>query len=219
MDTQSMDTQSANTERFNDIAAEWDSDPQRVLMGQKIARAIRGALSPRGTEDALEFGAGTGLLTMILAPAVSSLTALDGSRGMLAVLRDKCARKHVANVQVIEGQVPDDLPERPFDLIYSSMTLHHVGDVPGLLGKLATHLRPGGRIALADLDAEDGGFHGDAAGVVHHGFDREVFRGWLVDAGFVDVAFSTAFTARRERDDGSTRDYPIFLAVATRRHA
>lgn len=211
-----MDTQSANQQRFNDIAPDWDSDPQRVLMGQKIARAIRAALTPRGTEDALEFGAGTGLLTMILAPALATVTALDASTGMLAVLRDKCARKRVVNVQVIEGQVPDDLPERPFDLIYSSMTLHHVEDVPGLLKVLAAHLTPGGRIALADLDAEDGGFHGDVAGVMHHGFDRDTFRAWLADAGFTDVAFSTAFTAHRERDDGSVHDYPVFLAVATR---
>lgn len=211
-----MDTQKANKERFNEIASGWDSDPQRVLMGQKVARAIRGAIAPRGTEDALEFGAGTGLITMIMAPAVATVTALDGSTGMLAVLREKCARQRVANVQVIEGDVPADLPERPFDLIYSSMTLHHVADVPGLLKTLAKHLRPQGRIALADLDAEDGRFHGDVAGVMHRGFDRAVFRGWLVDAGFENVEFSTAFTAHREHDDGSAGDYPIFLAVATR---
>lgn len=211
-----MDTQNANTERFNGIANEWDSDPRRVLMGQKIGRAIRGAIAPAGTEDALELGAGTGLLTLILAPALASVTALDGSPGMLAVLRDKCARKHVANVQVIEGHAPADLPGRPFDLIYSSMMLHHVEDVPGLLDILATHLRPGARIALADLDAEDGRFHGDVAGVAHHGFDRDTFRGWLTDAGFSDVNFSTAFTAHREHEDGSTGDYPIFLVVASR---
>lgn len=211
-----MHTQDANTERFNQIASEWENDPQRVLMGHEIGRAIRNALAPRGTEDALEFGAGTGLITLLMAPAVASLTALDASSGMLAVLREKCVRNHVANVQVIEGAVPADLPERPFDIIYSSMTLHHVGDVAGLLGTLAKHLRPQGRIALADLDAEDGAFHGDAAGVMHHGFDRDTLRGWLRNAGFTDIEFSTAFTAHREDADGRTRGYPVFLVVAAR---
>src|SRR5690606_12222852 len=101
-------------------------------------------------------------------------------------------------------------------LIYSSMTLHHVEDVQGLLKTLAHHLRPGGRVALADLDAEDGGFHREATGIAHHGFARDTFARWLRDAGFDNVHLSTAFSARRESDDGSMREYPIFLAVASK---
>jgi SAM-dependent methyltransferase len=121
---------------------------------------------------------------------------------------------HLANVDVVEGSVPEQLPDLRFDLVYSSMTMHHVEDVPGLLRALTRHLNPGGRLALADLDAEDGGFHREAQGVVHHGFARDVMGGWLHDAGFADVAFSTAWTMRREATDGAARDYPIFLAVA-----
>ena len=43
----------ANVERFNTIASEWDNDPGRVLMAQKVARAMRTALSPTGQEHAL----------------------------------------------------------------------------------------------------------------------------------------------------------------------
>ncbi|MEO7103774.1 MAG: methyltransferase domain-containing protein, partial [Gemmatimonadaceae bacterium] len=119
-------------------------------------------------------------------------------------------------VETIEGMVPDQLPDRQYDLIYSSMTMHHVEDVRTLLKSLADHLKPGGRVALADLDAEDGDFHGKAKGVVHLGFARETFGNWLRDAGFDHVQFSTAFTVHRERDDGTTHDYPVFLAIASK---
>ena len=209
-----MDNKQANVERFNAKATEWDDDPGRAHMGQGVAHAMLAALQPTGRETALEFGAGTGLLTRLMAPRLARVTALDSSSGMLGVLRRKCADLHLANVDVVEGSVPEQLPDQRFDLVYSSMTLHHVEDVPGLLRALARHVNPGGRVALADLDAEDGSFHREVQGVVHHGFAREVMGGWLRDAGFGDVAFSTAWTMRREVTDGAARDYPIFLAVA-----
>lgn len=215
-----MDTQQANVERFNGVAPEWDSDPRRVLMAQKVARAMRAALNPTGQERALEFGAGTGLVTLLVAPKLAHVTVMDSSAGMLAVLRDKCERKHLAQVDIVEGLVPEQLPSGPFDLIYSSMTLHHIEDVPGLLKTLATRLTAGGRVALADLDVEDGGFHGeDVKGVAHRGFERATFGGWLRAAGFEDAQFTTAFTVRKERADGTTHDYPIFLAVARKAQA
>lgn len=209
-----MDIQRANTERFDTLAAEWDNDPRRVLMAQKIARAMRAALAPDGHERALEFGAGTGLVTLLMAGKLAHVTAMDASAGMLEVLKRKCVLKRLGQVEALRGSVPADLPAGPFDLVYSSMTLHHVEDVPGLLRQLVGRLAPGGRIALADLDTEDGSFHGDVAGVAHHGFARDAVAGWLRDAGFVDAAFSTAYTVQRDGDDGRRHDYPIFLVVA-----
>lgn len=211
-----MDIKQANVERFNAIASEWDSNPGHVHMAQKMARAMRTALLRTGQEQALEFGAGTGLMTLLMAPKLAHVTVIDGSGGMLAVLQQKCERKWLGHVSTIEGTVPDQLPDAQYDLIYSSMTMHHVEDVPGLLKILADHVRPGERVALADLDAEDGGFHGEAKGVVHHGFERETFGHWLQDAGFVDVQFSTAFIVQREVGEGTMRDYPIFLAIASK---
>ena len=211
-----MDINQANVDRFNTIAAEWDSDPARVFMAQKVARAMRNALSPTGEEQALEFGAGTGLVTLLMAPKLAHVTALDSSAGMLDVLRQKCERKQLAQVETVEGMVPDQLPVAQYDLIYSSMTMHHVEDVPALLKALAHHLKPGGRVALADLDAEDGSFHREANGVAHHGFSRETFANWLREASFVGVQFSTAFTVQRQSDAGAAQDYPIFLAIASK---
>ena len=71
-------------------------------------------------------------------------------------------------------------------------------------------LAPGGRIALADLDAEDGSFHGpDAPGVHHLGFDRAELAAKLEAAGFAEVRFADA--ARSEKNG---RAYSVFIAAA-----
>lgn len=209
-----MKIEQANIERFNEIAAHWDEDPGRVQMAEAVARSMLAALKPCGTEQVLEFGCGTGLITLALAPHVAHITAMDSSREMLAVLRHKCELQKIGNVTPKQGSVPVDLPEARYDIILSSMTLHHVEDTGGLLRVLFTHLKPGGWVALADLDTEDGSFHGDAPGVAHHGFAREAFKQALSRAGFATVRLSTAHKLSKQDDNGVAHGYSIFLAVA-----
>ena len=55
--------------------------------------------------------------------------------------------------------------------------MHHVEDTEKLIQRFAEHLKPGAKIALADLDKEDGSFHPqDTKGVFHSGFDRDEFQ-------------------------------------------
>ena len=99
-----------------------------------------------------------------------------------------------------------------YDLIVSAMAMHHVEDTDALVQGFADHLKPGARVALADLDAEDGTFHpADAEGVFHHGFDRGTFQSILESKGFQDVSFVTAHTVNREG-----KSYPIFLVTAVK---
>jgi 2-polyprenyl-3-methyl-5-hydroxy-6-metoxy-1,4-benzoquinol methylase len=101
----------------------------------------------------------------------------------------------------------------PYDLILSSMTLHHVQDVPALFRAFAAHLQPGGAVALADLDEEPGTFHDGHGDVFHLGFKREAIREWLEAAGFMAVGVETAAVTRK-----ADREYPIFLATARLRN-
>lgn len=213
-----MNLQQANVDRFNDIAAEWDEKPDRVAMARGVAGAMLAALGPQATGTALEFGCGTGLVTLELAPHFAHVTAMDASSGMLGILRKKCEQHGVKNVTLIEGNVPEGIPHQQYDVIASSMTMHHIEDVAGLLNALYVRLKPGGRVAHADLDAEDGSFHGDAQGVAHHGFERAAFERMLAAAGFGSIRISTAHVVHKDRDHGG-RDYPIFLAVADRPRA
>lgn len=211
-----MDLKQANIDRFNELASEYDEDPERVEMATAVAASMLAALALKGTEQALEFGCGTGLITLRLAPQLAHVTAMDSSPGMLAVLRQKCEHQAHANVTIREGSLPDQLPDGHFDLIFSALTLHHIKNTEALLRALSDHLEPGGRVALADLDREDGSFHSNPSGVAHHGFGRDVLKEALAKTGFESIGFSTAHTVRKENNVGKLQEYPIFLAVAAK---
>ncbi len=89
--------------------------------------------------------------------------------------------------------------------------LHHVEDTPAALATLHAMLAPGGRIALLDLDAEDGTFHEDQEGIHHHGFDRGLLGDLARAAGFLEV--ETRVVGDIDRDG---RTYAVFLLTARR---
>lgn len=205
----------SNIDRFNEIAASWDENAGRVGTASGVARSMLAALELSGDERALEFGCGTGLVTALMAGSVQHVTAADSAPGMLEVLDRKRKELGLDNVQTLQADVSAETPPGSYDLIFSSMTLHHIQDVAALFRRLAGLLAPGGRVALADLDAEDGSFHGaDKPGIAHHGFKRSAVEQWLRDAGLEDIRISTAHTVHKEVADGQERDFPIFLAVA-----
>lgn len=211
-----MERDLAVDDPYNEAGQRWDADLDRVYRTQKVARALVAALQPTGTEHALEIGAGTGAATMIVAPKFKQVTALDPMPGMLGVLREKLARRPLTPVHSVQGRAPEQIPDEMYDVVYSVMLLHHIADVPALLRGIAPHVRPGGHIAIADLDLEDGSFHYATDGVFHHGFDRHELGAWLEAVGFVAPAFTTAFTVRRADEHDVVAEYPIFLAIATR---
>ncbi len=201
--------------RFDQVAAEWDSNPGRAASTKKIVDAIRKAVVLRPDMNALDFGAGTGLITLGLLPYVGRLTAVDASLAMVQVLDEKLKALRIANVQTMARDIgATPLPASEFDLIVSSMVLHHLPDVPQTLRHLRSSLRPGGWIALADLDSEDGSFHSNSSAVFHHGLDRNAIRQWLLETGFTDTVIREAHRMARTAADGKSREYPVFLATA-----
>lgn len=202
-------------ERFDRAAAEWDANPARVALARAVVEAIREAVPLCPDMAAMDFGAGTGLVTLGLSPYVASVTAADTSGEMLRVLDGKLKALQVGNVRTMLCEIGKALPPvSGLDLIVSSMVLHHIPDVAQVLRWLRSCLRVGGWIALADLDSEDGSFHADPTGVYHRGFDREEVCRWLLDAGFVEAAVREAHRMVRPVPDGQTRQYPVFLVTA-----
>lgn len=197
------------TQRFDQEAATWDENPRRVRLAKAVAQTIAGLVPLSGAMDALDFGCGTGLLTLMLRPSVGRITGADTSAGMLERLQQKVRDQALDNVETILLRPEDGHALRGiYDLIVSSMTLHHVQDLASLFRQFRDHLRPGGHLALADLDREDGTFHQEAGDVFHLGFERAGIKALLMEAGFVDLRDTTAFEIRR-----NGRDYPVFLVT------
>jgi SAM-dependent methyltransferase len=102
------------------------------------------------TDLVLEVAGGTGHVARRLAPAVRAVVALDATRAML-----EQGRPHApANVIFMEGDAAA-LPflDHTFDVVVSRFALHHFEDPAGPVREMRRCLKPGGRLALADLVA------------------------------------------------------------------
>lgn len=86
-----------------------------------------------------------------------------------------------------------------------------------MLQTFHTLLEPGGYIALADLEREDGTFHSDHTGVVHLGLDPDEFITWAAAAGFSDLRVKTAHVINKEGNDGKEHAYPVLLLCGRKR--
>jgi ubiquinone/menaquinone biosynthesis C-methylase UbiE len=194
---------------FDSKAVVWDDHPVRRELTLQISAAIQAVVTLEKTMSAMEFGCGTGLISRELFPMLGKLMAIDLSPGMIAQLQKRIDE---ANLKTITARCLDiftDPPDETFDLIFSAMALHHIPDTDAVLDQLAGLLKPGGQIALADLDTEDGTFHGADAGPVHHGFDREGLMKKIRDRGLIETAVVTAHTLCKNGNE-----YSVFLITA-----
>jgi ubiquinone/menaquinone biosynthesis C-methylase UbiE len=197
---------------FDTRARDWDT-PERLARAEAVAGAIRAAVPLTSSMRVIDVGAGTALLGLALAAEVGELVLAEPSTGMLEVIREKLASGAAPNATALQMDlIADPPPLESFDLLVSLLVLHHLQDTDGALAAIFRMLRRGGRMAIADLDAEDGSFHGaDTEGIHHQGFDRSGVADTARRVGFDEVEVRTAAVLER---DG--RQYPLFLLIGRR---
>ncbi|HVN72119.1 MAG TPA: class I SAM-dependent methyltransferase [Desulfomonilia bacterium] len=197
---------------FDKKAITWDEEPARVKLANDIAGAISDEITLNPSLDVLDFGCGTGLLTLRLSPMVRSITGVDSSQGMLGVLNSKIGTMKLTNAktQYLDLEKGDVLEGR-YNLIVSSMTFHHIKAIGPLLNRFYHVSTHPGHLCIADLDLDDGQFHGNNDGVFHFGFDRAELRKAFMEAGFRDIRDRTAARVLKPTPDGSDRLFTVFL--------
>ncbi|MDP2172041.1 MAG: methyltransferase domain-containing protein [Rhodocyclaceae bacterium] len=196
---------------FDESARTWDQDPVKLARAQAVAAGIRSQVPPQAR--ALEYGCGTGLLGFALQSHCGQMTLADSSAGMLAVLDEKIAACGASNMRSTRlDLVTDPLPPDRYELICTLMTAHHIADTDQLLRDMHALLAAPGYLCIADLDAEDGSFHGPEFDG-HKGFDRDALKRKAEAAGFRDISFTTVFHMQKGNGPQQT-EFPIFLMVA-----
>jgi 2-polyprenyl-3-methyl-5-hydroxy-6-metoxy-1,4-benzoquinol methylase len=199
---------------FDERAKDWDT-PDRIARAAELASTIRATVPLKRTDRLVDVGAGTGLLGLALIDDVGEVVLLDPSAGMIEVATAKLAEQSLTTVRAVRFDLMSDPPPGdPFDVAVSLLVLHHIADTAGALAAIRDLVRPGGWIALADLDTEDGTFHSEASeGIHHHGFDRRAVEGIAADVGFVDVSTRTAMILDEE---SRFAGYSVFLVTGRR---
>ncbi|PIE91402.1 MAG: methyltransferase type 11 [Acidobacteria bacterium] len=203
-----------NKERFDEISKDWDKKSRRNQLAERVFEAISNRYRLSTYQRALEFGCGTGLLTMQMAERLGHITACDVSPKMLDQLRAKIREKNLSHIDVYERDIASEPFDETFDFVFSSMTMHHIGDTKRLLAYLYRVLQPSGKMAIADLDQEDGFFHEHVHGVMHNGFSRNDLEPMLKEAGFVNIQFNDVHSIEKEDASGRLKSYGVFLLTA-----
>lgn len=200
--------------RFDKIAATWDENPVRVKMAQSVANKIVERVNLTQDMKALEFGCGTGLVTVLMAPMLGRISAVDSSENMLSELQKKIGDMGITNIEYHKLDIGEQtVPGSDYNFIFSNMTFHHIADGSALLKKLYGILAPDGVLALTDLDSEDGSFHGDMPGVYHLGFKRGDVVSAFEKAGFCNCSVEDAHVVEKPGKEGKLNRYPMFLVT------
>jgi tRNA (cmo5U34)-methyltransferase len=201
---------------FDDKAKQWDQNQMHLERTKAVALAMLKHIPVDASMMALEFGAGTGLLSFFLKDMFAGITLMDTSREMLNMAEAKLAAGDHQKIKTLFFDLEKSVyTGEKFDIIFTQMVLHHIKEVVPILIKFNRMLKPGGYIAIADLKTEDGSFH-DPGVEVHHGFDPEALSNDLTSCGFEHAFCEECFVISRDTSEGISRKYPVFLLTANK---
>jgi tRNA (cmo5U34)-methyltransferase len=141
---------------FGSMVESYDSLIHRAVprYDEMIARLLD--YLPISARRVLELGSGTGNLSLRLGDSLpgAELTLVDGSDEMIAVVRSRVAgspSRSTSRITYVESRFEDlDFPRGSFDLVVSSISLHHVEDKARLYASVRSFMTAGGRFCFAD---------------------------------------------------------------------
>lgn len=145
-------------------ARQWHDHVTSTASFGKVLDHILAWSEPQPSDVCVDLGAGTGFVTLALAPVVASVTAVDISPAMIKVLSARAADAGLVNISAEEADLMDfRFPAAGADLIVTSYALHHLdnGDKRALVARATEWLRPGGRLVVADMMFGRGGSRRD----------------------------------------------------------
>ncbi len=201
---------------FDDRARDWDKNQRYIDRSEAVAKAMLEMIPIQKGMKALEYGSGTALLSFVLKDQFAEITLMDNSREMIAVTEEKIAEQNIVNMKPLFFDLEHQDYDGKFDIIYNQMVMHHVNDIDAMLQKFHSLLNPGGYLAIADLYAEDGTFHGEGFNG-HLGFEVNQLGAQLKKSGFENSKNKQCFVIKKKNIQEAELEYPIFVLTAVRK--
>ena len=170
---------------FNHKAETFDS-PKNIFLANLVCQAVEKQIDLLSDKEILDFGGGTGLLTLPLAKQVKSVTLVDISEKMLEQARLKAEQQDIKNIQFLDQDLLEKPLEKEFDLIVVCRVLHHMPDLDAARSLFHQHLKEDGQLLLADFTKTEAN---------HHGFDLAELEKQLIEHGFSSVHSQILYSA------------------------
>jgi 2-polyprenyl-3-methyl-5-hydroxy-6-metoxy-1,4-benzoquinol methylase len=161
--------------------------------------------------DVVDFGCGTGALTVELARWAKHVTAIDRSDLALSKAKAEASRQKLANITFLAADLEQlPLPAASADLVVISQSLHHVENIQAVLSESARLLRPGGRVVVLELLPHTEAWVRSRLGHQHLGFEPDDVIAAMASSGF---EASQVLPAQRD----ATSPFRAFLLSGIRR--
>lgn len=164
----------------------------------------------RPGETVLDLGSGGGIDVLLAAKRVGAsgfVYGLDMTEEMLSLARGNAASAGVTNVEFVKGYIEDiPLADKSVDVVISNCVINLSADKPAVIAEMARVLKPGGRVGISDIVADDslsvedrlerGSWVGCIAGALSH----SEYRALLEEVGFVDASVEVTHQAAEGMD-------------------
>lgn len=172
---------------FNHKAESFDS-PKNIFIADLIRQELEKQVVDFSDKQILDFGGGTGLVSLPLATQSKSVTLVDISDKMLEQARLKVEKQAIDNVYLLQQDLLTNPLNQLFDIIVVSRVLHHMPNVEKTLAMFRNHLVEDGQLFIADFVKTD---------VNHHGFHLDELEENLSQNGFLPVKSQIIYSAEK----------------------
>ena len=170
---------------FNHKAETFDS-PKNIFLANLVCQAVEKQIDLLSDKEILDFGGGTGLLSLPLVKQAKSVTLVDISEKMLEQARLKAEQQDIKNIQFLEQDLLEKPLKQEFDLIVVCRVLHHMPDLDEALSLFYQHLKEDGKLLIADFTKTE---------TNHHGFELPELENKLAQFGFSSIDSQILYSA------------------------
>jgi ubiquinone/menaquinone biosynthesis C-methylase UbiE len=123
----------------------------------------------------LDFGCGTGMISLPFAGKVKQLFLVDVSSEMTKITQEKITQQGLLNTTVLTADFLQELPTFKVDTILVSLVLLHIPQTAEILQHLADMLTERGQLIIVDFDKNPLVYHER----VHNGFEQTMLQQML----------------------------------------